>query len=461
MTSSRPLNILIFIPNDLGDTLHCFGHEDVRSPNLDRLADRGVRFTDYFCASPECSPSRGAMMTGYHPHQNGMMGLANFGWNLRKPHLARRLSDLGYETHLFGFQHEAHGPPESLGYGHVHVRESLGDKRFAVETVCEDVSAFLSGPGGTSDRTWFAYAGFYDVHRPWPPETSFAANEVRVPPYLPDNPTIRKDLCEFYGNIERMDEAVGRALDALAASPAASRTLVVFTTDHGPAFPRAKATLYDPGLRIPLIMHWPGRIEGGGVRNQLLCNVDFTPTVLDLAGARSEETFAGRSFAGLLAGWNGPPRDQVVASLLYDVAYDPMHAVRTRTHKYIRSFAATAADAQGADPETLATHAAGQWIRVDDFDVMSSPAWESMAGNCTPPPREELYDLRDDPWEQRNLVGDPLAAGVLEDMRNRLREWMLATGSPLLHGHVPPLEEQREAARRYRPGGPMYRKTPS
>lgn len=458
---SRPPNILVFLPHDLGDTLHCFGHGAVRSPNLDRLAGRGVRFTNWFCASPECSPSRGAMMTGYHPHQNGMMGLANFGWRLCEPHLARRLFELGYETHLFGFQHEIHGAPESLGYRHIHARKAWPNGRIAVENVCEDLSAFLSGVGSESDRPWFVYAGFDDVHRPWPPETSFTLNDVRVPPYLPDNPAIRKDLSKFYQNIENMDKAIGRTLDALAASPAAAHTVVVFTTDHGPAFPRAKATLYDPGLRIPLIMYWPGRIEGGRACDELLCNVDFTPTVLDLVGAGVDEKFAGRSFAALLDGRDYPPREQIVASLLYDVAYDPMHAVRTRTHKYIRSFAATTQDAAGADSETLATHAAGQWIRVDDFDVMSSPAWKSLAKEYPPPPREELYDLHTDRWEQRNLVGEPLADDVLEDMRNRLRDWMIATDSPLLRGHVPPPAKQREASRRYRPGGPMYRKARS
>jgi len=455
----RPPNILIFIPHDLGDTLQCYGHEAVRSPNLDRLAHNGVRFSNYFCASPECSPSRSAMMTGFHPHQNGMMGLANFGWRLRKPHLARLLRNLGYATHLFGFQHETHDSPEVIGYEQVHLRKSETRRgQYRAQNVCEDVRAFLASGAARSKRPWFVCAGFFEVHRPWPTTTSFSPDDVRVPPFLPDNPTIRKDLTEFYQNVFDMDAAVGMALDALAASEVSEHTLVIFTSDHGAGFPRAKATLYEPGLRIPLITYWPGRIEGGGVLDDLRCNVDFTPTLMDIISGGQRGGFAGLSFAPLLRGGTCASRDQVVTSLLYDVAYDPMHAVRTRTHKYIRSFAVTADEAEGADREVLATHVAGQWIRVDDFDVMSSPAWQSMAGNHAKPPREELYNLRRDPWEQDNLAGDPNAAEVLAEMRQRLQEWMTATDSPLLKGHIMPPDKQREATHRYRPGGPMYQK---
>ena len=459
-TQERRPNVLVFIPHDLGDNLHCCGHPQVRSPNLDRLAQRGVRFSEYFCVSPECSPSRGGMMTGYHVHENGMLGLAPFGWVLRKPHLAKRMAELGYDTHLFGFQHETHETPETLGYSSALKREApQGERRGdTAAIVCEDVRAFVQSEAASAERPWFACAGFADVHRPWKPETSFDADTVQPPPFLPDNPTIRSDLARFYQSIMDMDAAVGGAIDELDRTPAAADTLVIFTTDHGAAFPRAKATLYDPGIRIPLIMRLPGRFEGGRVCDELLSNVDFTPTVLDLCGAPSCGEFTGRSFAPLLRGQPYEPRDQIVSSLFYDVAYDPMHCVRTREFKYIRSFAVTPEEAKGADPETLATHVAGQWIRVDDFDVMASDAWQSMKTECPKPPREELYDLRSDPWEQNNLAQDPAAQDTLDAMRARLDEWMTRTDSPLRSGHPQPPDKQRSASRHYAIGGPAYQK---
>ena len=461
-TARRP-NILAFIPHDLGDTLACYGHRDVRSPNLDALAARGVRFTNCFTTCPECTSSRSGLWSGLHVHQNGLMGLANFGWSYF-PHVAplpRRLHDGGYNTHLFGVQHETAGDPHGLGYEHVH---TAGDTN--ADTVCGQVAEFLRDGGGAAEP-WFACAGFRDVHRVWKPETTFDPDALSVPPYLPDSTVVREDLALFYQAIEDLDAAVGRVLDELQRSGEADNTLVLFTTDHGAGFPRAKATLYDPGLRVPLIMQWPAVIAEGQSPGCLLSNIDVTPTLLEAAGCAVPEGLAGRSFFPLLAGGDYGERDAVHGGLFYDVSYDPVHFVRTRTHKYIRSFAVTDEDARGADPDVLCTFEEGTWIRVDDYDVRSSPTWRSIEKTYPKPPPEELYDLRADPWEQNNLAGAEqgmegerlVSRGpILDEMRNRLQAFMEATDSPLLRGHVPPPPKQRDAFKNYRPGGPMDQK---
>jgi len=277
---------------------------------------------------------------------------------------------------------------------------------------------------------------------------------VGVPDWLPDHPEVRRDLARFYEDIEEMDAAVGCVLSALSETRLDKRTLVLFTTDHGAAFPGAKATLYDPGLHVPLILHWSGHIEGGSAYDCLLSNMDVTPTLLELAGAPAAEGLAGRSFLPLLHGEPYTPRDHVCGALFYDVAYDPMHYVRTATHKYIRSFAVTDDEATGADPEVLTSFAAGRWVRVDDFDVLTSPSWQALAGRerTVRPPPEELYDLTTDPCERYNLADDPAASRVLAEMRDRLGEMMASTASPLLKGHVGPPERQRQATRSHGPG---------
>lgn len=445
-------NVLMFVPHDLGDHLGCYGHRTVRSPRLDGLAAEGVRFTSYFTATPECTSSRASMMTGVYPHQNGLMGLANFGWALHPnvPHLARRLREHGYDTRLFGVQHETDQPPEQLGYAHVHARKDRG-----APAVCAELAEFLAREARQSGP-WFACAGFTDVHRVWPAETVFKPDEIGVPGYLPDLPAIRADLARFHQAILTMDGAVGRALDALDAAGLAEDTIVIFTTDHGCGCPRAKATLYDPGIRIPLIARQRGRIEGGRTLDCLAGNVDFTPTVLDCCGLPAAEGIEGRSLLPMIEGRDPGGREAVFGELLYDVSYDPMHYARTRTHKYIRSFGVTPEERAGADPAVLTNFAAGQWIRVDDFDVMSGATWMAMDVDAPPPAPEELYDLAADPLEQRNLASEPGAARVLEAMRARLHGWMERTDSPLLHGHVPPPPKQVEASHKYRPGGPMY-----
>lgn len=432
----RP-NVLVLVPHDLGDFLGCYGHDTVKSPNLDRMAEDGVRFSHYFTAAPECTPSRAGMYTGLYTHQNGLMGLTHRGWEFNKDavHLAQRLWDAGYDTHLFGYQHETWFSPARLGYNHTHAQQDRN-----VGRVCRELAQFLASDSAGSERPWFVCAGFHDVHRPWKEQSSFRVEDIQVPPYLPDNDAVRRDVTHFHQNIFEMDEAVGTVLEALRTSGLEQNTIAIFTTDHGAPFPRAKSTFYDPGIRIPLIMQWRGHVEGGPVHGDLLSNLDFTPTILDICGWGAPDGLEGRSFEPLLRGQPCGERDAVFGALYYDASYDPMHCVRTKTHKYIRSFGLTPEEAARADPAVLAGHETGIWIRADDSDVQRSPAWQSMSAEDHPlPPAEELYDLVNDPIEQINLAGDPSAAGILADMRRRMQAMMERTNSPLLNGaHVSP-----------------------
>lgn len=408
MSDHRP-NILYFIPHDLGDYLHCYGHASVHSPNLDALAADGLRLTRYFTAAPECTPSRAGMTTGLYTHQNGLMGLCHRGWEFSEDAapLAQRMAAAGYTTHLFGLQHETAGSPARLGYQHMH---SQLDRRAG--PVCERLADFLRSNLAQADAPWYASAGFSHVHRPWSEQTSFHPDEVEVPPYLPDNPKVRQDLAHFHQDIQDMDQAIGEVLQALESTGLDRQTIVIFTTDHGSAFPRAKSTFYDPGIRIPFIARWPGALEGGREYDELLSNLDFTPTILEACGIDIPEGLEGRSFWSLLRGESYEPRDAVFGALYYDAFYDPMHCVRTGTHKYIRSFAVTPEDAAGADPEMLARHQPGIWVRADDSDVQNSLTWETMRDQEYPkPPPEELYDLRSDPLEQHNLLAAGADAG--------------------------------------------------
>jgi arylsulfatase A-like enzyme len=270
-------------------------------------------------------------------------------------------------------------------------------------------------------------------------------------PYLPDLPVVKEELAAFHQSIAGMDAAVGRVLDALAESGQAEETLVLFTADHGAPFPRAKATLYDAGLKVPAVWSWPGRLPAGRTWEGLASNVDVVPTLLDLFGLARPADAPGRSWAPVLRGEDQPGREAVFGSVLYDVTYDPVHCVRTERHKYIRSYAVDPAEAAGIDPDVAPVFRGGRWVRVDDYDVLSSRTWAALEGSAPPPVVEELYDLEADPYEEHNLAPAPAAAATLAGMRRRLEAFRARTGSPLGRAHIPPPPKQREAARKLRP----------
>jgi N-sulfoglucosamine sulfohydrolase len=430
-------NILMFIPHDIGDHLHCYGHDSVRSPNLDNLAASGVRFSNCFTTAPECTPSRAGLFTGQYTHQNGLVGLCHRGWEFTPAtrHLAQRLWDNGYQTCLCGVNHETGMSPAQLGYDQL-----IAQKEFDSSSICDDAVQWLQNEAPHLEKPWFTCVGLSDTHRPWRPAKDFSPDDVEVPAYLPDVPEVRADLAELHQAVYDMDYSIGKVIDTLNTSSMADNTIVIFTVDHGIPFPRAKSTYYDPGIRVPMIMKGGKHFQGGKIFDQLISNLDYTPTILDICDLEIPEGLEGRSFKNLLQGETYQERDAVFGALYYDAFYDPIHCVRTKDFKYIRSFAVTSEDAAGADPEVLAKHETGSWIRADDSDVQNSPSWQYIkkSGPFQIPPPEELYDLSKDPSEKCNIIDDNAYADILTDMRNKLKDMMERTNSPLLSGHISP-----------------------
>jgi arylsulfatase A-like enzyme len=424
MPAIRP-NILLITAHDLGTELGCYGRDPaLRTPHLDRLASQGVRFDRYFASAPFCSPSRGAMLTGMAPHVNGLMGLVNLGWDLPPgPRtLGQHLRDAGYETGLFGLQHEAKDT-DRLGFDFV----TADAAPWAAGMVAPSAAAWLRRRRA-ADRPFYMQVGFLDVHRDFPPQYALDAplESIRPLPWLADTPGHRDDLRDFYGYIEQMDRHVGLILAALDDSPLRDDTLIVFTTDHGVAFPRAKSTLYDPGLHTALVMRWPNGFAGGRLCAHLLSNMDLTPTALEAAGLPVPEGLQGRSFLPALRGDAYTPRAWIFAET-NTVPWNIGRCIRTDRYKYIAH-----------------THPGPvDWLPIDSAqsktrrDMGGPPFWRQDA--------VELYDLRHDPLEQRNLAGSPDAAirKVEQDLAGLLRRFQEETHDPLLAGPIgrPPEEE--------------------
>lgn len=433
---SRP-NILLIHCHDLGRHLGCYGVDNVVSPHLDALAAQGVRATSMFAAAPQCSPSRAALFTGRWPHANGVMGLTHrsFAWDLHpeEKHLAQLLRAGGYRSELIGVHHESRAASDEV------IAERLGFDRVRTgglaEVVAErGVEALYRF--ARSDEPFYLQVGFLEPHRlpghrdekgvmgflgdHLSPDTS---RGVHVPGYLVDDDTARAELAELQGAIRAMDAAVGSVLRALDHLDLAEDTITIFTTDHGLALPRAKCSLYDPGLEIAFIARWPaGGWSGGSSITGALSNIDVAPTLLEAVGppAGPGRTMHGESFAAALAGEQPTfGREHVFAEMTYHDYYDPRRCVRTDELKLIANFSS----APGyMDPSQ-------SWRR------RCTPHEPSYAHEDYHPSLE-LYDLRNDPWEQHDLAEDPSNFDRLADLSEQLFTWMQRTGDPLHDGPV-------------------------
>jgi arylsulfatase A-like enzyme len=410
-------NVLMITAHDIGQHIGCYGVRTVHTDNLDKLAEKGIRFENYFATDCVCSPSRGGILTGRYPQTNGLMGLTHqpWGWSLKKSekHVAAILREAGHETTLVGLQHVTGGDPASLGYQHVLSPERKADK--TVEATKE-----LLKKARKQDRPFFMKVGFFEVHRPFT-NGKDTDKGVFIPHYLKDTPEIREDLAQFQGTIRFFDKCVGEILDALKKSRIADNTIVIFTSDHGIPYPGAKWCLYDPGIQTPLIMYHPGtELEGGKVFRQLMSNVDFLPTLLDILGVDIPQNLQGHSFKDVIEGTRtDSPRNEIFAQRTSHALRDnTSRTIRTTRYKLIRYF----------EPG-----------RLIDFPTNAVP--QRVAEHTERPKRPmgkrpvvQLFDLKKDPRERNDLAGSPEYANVIRDLSNRLWRWMEDVGDPILKG---------------------------
>jgi len=432
--SNRP-NIVLIHCHDMGAYVGCYGAPTLRTPNLDGLAGDGIRFAQSYCTAPQCSPSRASLFTGRYPHNNGVMGLchASFAWDLNpdEKHLASYLSDAGYQTICVGVVHEGRGGAESWGYDEYHSARWGND-------VADAAIARLDGlEESPPDGPFYLYAGFIEPHRlPGPngelpgdhtflhPKADYGPDTtlgVDVPGYLKDTPGTREELAELQGMIHWVDGQIGRIIDAVSRSSFSDETLLIFTTDHGYAMPRAKCNLYDPGIAIALMLRLPSRDgwHGGRTVEGMISNIDVLPTLLDLLDIDTPERVQGLSFRPHLDGEADAPRDTYFGELTYHGYYDPKRCIRTERYKLIANFSSAPAF---MDPSQ-------QWRPKSDTVYPENRA-------ASYHPTVELYDLTNDPWEINDLANEEEMAGLQRDLMRRLHRQMVDTSDPLLHGAV-------------------------
>jgi len=418
-------NIVFLISDDHSAAdLGCYGNPAVATPNLDRLAGQGVRFDSAFVSSPQCSPNRSSILSGCAPHTIGTSRLHS-PYPPHEPSIVEMLKQRGYYAGA---------------YRKVHQGEVF-DRRFDFRAGDQEPfpSFFDRRP---ADRPFYLHVGFHDPHRPYrkgafsPPHDPARA---RVPDFLPDTAAVREDLALYYDEIARLDSQAGEILRILEKLGLAENTLVMFTGDNGMPFPRAKGTLYDSGIRVPLIARWPGRIRAGTVTRELVSSVDLPVTWLEMAGLARPAKMQGRSLLPLFERAENGFRETVFAERNWHNNFDPMRAVRTRRHKLIYN----------ARPELPYRPIA---------DLEASPSWASYLAESRSPagalrphhwqllapvrPLLELYDLQKDPGEFHNLATDPAHAALRRELEYRLSDWMHET-----QDFLPPLYSGYPASR--------------
>jgi arylsulfatase A-like enzyme len=418
---SRP-NILWISNEDMSPRLGAYGDRLARTPTLDRLAKESIRFTNAFTTAPVCAPSRAAIITGMFQNAIGaqhMRTTEDRFADLPGPYLAvppfyvkafpEYLRAAGYFTSNRVKTDYQFGEPFTIWDDHgqqAHWRNRPDKTQpfFSVFniTVTHESQIFPSSPA-----------------RKGKPLVTDPAT-VTVPPYLPDTPLVREELARVYDNIADMDTRVAEILRELDEDGLTDNTIVFYWSDHGDGIPRSKRSLYDSGLRVPLMIRWPknASIVPGSVSDQLVSFVDLAPTVLALAGVEIPAHLQGR----VLVGPKAQPEPPVVfaARDRMDIEYDMMRAARDKRFLYVRNFHPELPYA-GHIPYRNQSAIMQEWFRLQAEGKLPEAAKAWMQ---TSRPAEELYDTVADPHQLRNLAAESAHRTTLERLRNAVTEWM-------------------------------------
>lgn len=441
---TRP-NILFILSDDhTAAHLGCYGDTTVKTPNFDRFAGEGIRFTKMFTVAPQCVPSRAGYMTG-----RSAVSVRMTRFNSPLPREIVTLPELlqkeaGYYTgicrrsfHLDGPGLNRLGPTtkgvyESNDLMTFDDRVDFLDRNSPRAQTKAQVTEFLGQvPEG---KPWFLWVNFNDPHHPWDADAiakSYDPAAIKLPPHLPDLPGVRSDLARYYAEIARADEEFQIVLDTVKSKSGLDNTLIIFAGDNGHAFPHGKGSLYDPGLNVPLLIRWSGIMNPGRVYDGLVSGEDIAPTCLTAAGITPPASMSGRSLLPVLKGTKHEAREHIFAERgvhgssnftekTKSSGYDLSRCARSGRYKYIYNCTPwmpySPVDSAG-DPgwkQMVAAHESGKLAPALDKTYFTSPR-----------PIFEFYDLQADPGELNNLAGRPEVKDAEAKLRHALIEKMI------------------------------------
>lgn len=432
-------NVMILHCHDLGKHISPYGVKTVQTPSMEKLGAEGVLFINSFCTSPGCSPSRAALFTGRYPHSTGVLGLTHdtFKWKMNEDeiHMAKFFKENGYFTAQIGVYHEhrvENSKPnevnisyiKSLGYDKT-TYEFESEKHYG-EAVAENAKIFFTEQKD-SDKPFFLSLGFFEPHRDFLCYDGIKPDKkkgVYIPDYIPQKTkeqkkSAEKEFSEIQGSIKKVDSLIGEVLDSLEENGLKGNTIVVFTSDHGIAMPRAKCSLYDPGIDVPLIISAPClNLKNGERKDSLVSNVDVLPTLAEALGFNPPPRIEGKSFYSYMKGDSDKHREEIFAEKTYHKIYDPIRAIRTEKYKYIINFE----KGEAYDCPS---------------DIMKGEIYKTSIEEYSKKRNAfELYDLSKDKWEQNNLADNLEYKDIKADLHSRLVKHLRETEDPILVGPI-------------------------
>ncbi len=404
-----------------------YGDSTISLPNLETLAADGVKFTNAVAPVPVCAPARSALITGMYPTTLGTH-------NMRTYAPGRRGNDKPYPN----LDIPSYSPvvpegvrmfPEYLRrIGYYTINGPKEDYNFEkMEAAWDESGNGRHWRKRNNGQPFFAVFNFAVCHESqiWKrgKDSLFVSpKDVPIPPYFPDNDTIRHDLAVNYSNLKRLDDQIGQVIADLKEDGLYKNSIIFFYGDHGGPFPRHKRALYDTGLKVPLIIKFPENENAGGIDERVISFIDYAPTILSLAGIRPPEVMQGTAQFGKFEAAE-KPKYSFHSSDRFDGLYDRLRAVRTQQYKYIRSY------------DTTISHAIPNKYRQQMpmmRELRRLHTSEELNGDQArwlhpTKPYEELYDLKRDPFELNNLVQSPDLKDTLENFRSVLKKWTFET----------------------------------
>ena len=414
-TPARP-NIVIFLTDDQSQ-LDCSPYgSTLPTPNLQRLANAGLTFASAFVASPSCAPSRAALLTGLMPARNGAEP------NHAKPRAEIKkwpayFQEQGYEVVAFG---------KVSHYGHT---KDYGFDHFAHDTFHnpEGIPAavqWLKHRPRANAKPLCIFVGSNWPHVPWPTNTAgYDPAALSLPAGSVDTPATRRWRARYAAAVTKADDELGLVYDT-AQETLGTNAVFLFSSDHGAQWPFGKWNLYDAGIRVPLIVAWPGVIQPKQRTEAMVSWVDFLPTLLELAGGKAPGDLDGKSFAGVLLGKTAQHRERIFTTHSGDQHFNiyPMRSVRSDRWKYILNLHPEFAFTTHIDlPVNLGQRA---YFATWEAAAKTNASAAAIVQRYHERPAEELYDLTADPGEQHNLASDARHAARLKEMRAELETWL-------------------------------------
>ncbi len=425
------MNLIYIHTHDSGTITGAYGYGPESSAIKDFAKD-ALLFRKAFTVSPTCSPSRASLLTGLYPHENGMIGLANRGFSLNDydDHLVSILKKNGYHTVLSGIQHEAGRytdheiGAEIIGYNEnisVDFDMSSEDKLSEWDKLNTERTVEWLKNYDQSEPLFLSF-GLFSTHRPFPVIDQKTYNEqyISAPQFLPDEPDIRSDYSDYLESLAIADECFGKILQGIKDAGLYDNSIILFTTDHGIAMPFSKCNLTDQGIGVSFIMRHPDMQTKGETTESLISQVDFLPTIVELLELDYDKQLSGHSFKELLNNKEVEVRDEIFSEINFHTSYEPMRSIRTKRYKYIRYFDKN--------------YKKYNLSNIDESETKDFYLNHELTSRYKS--EEYLFDLVYDPTERNNLAEDKEYTAVLEEMRERLKEYMSKTKDPLLNGSI-------------------------